>query len=388
MRTSKYPQSHLKLTKVEAALDEPAPNPSTYLLNLSRFFKNYFSTLFFISLGLFFIRNNGFYRGFLTATYSFDFASGVQLTSQNIFNGIAIAYAVLLVPYYWIYSARASKARLVLRTLYQSFVLRMKISQDEKQRAQNAARTWAVKWFFAPLMIKWFFDNFFATVNGGFTLFHTSSVFSGLAIFLEAFNAHGFWFLLNLILFVDVLFFTLGYLVEIPALKNEIVSAEPSLLGWVVCLVCYPPFDRTRSAFIAWQSNDFPHFSNPYIHLTANSMILLLMGFYAMASIALNFKASNLTNRGIISKGLYSLVRHPAYIAKNTAWWIGGIPNIVNAVTEGSFSNLVMVLFSLCAITGIYYLRAITEEQHLLKGQNGYKEYCQKVKYRFIPGLY
>jgi protein-S-isoprenylcysteine O-methyltransferase Ste14 len=35
----------------------------------------------------------------------------------------------------------------------------------------------------------------------------------------------------------------------------------------------------------------------------------------------------------------------------------------------------------------IYYFRAVTEEQHLLRGENGYREYMQKVKYRMIPGI-
>ena len=42
-------------------------------------------------------------------------------------------------------------------------------------------------------------------------------------------------------------------------------------------------------------------------------------GAYALASIALNFKSSNLTNRGIVARGPYAIVRHPAYITKNLA---------------------------------------------------------------------
>jgi protein-S-isoprenylcysteine O-methyltransferase Ste14 len=50
-------------------------------------------------------------------------------------------------------------------------------------------------------------------------------------------------------------------------------------------------------------------------------------------------------------------------------------------------------LFSFCTLCGfvawatIYFLRAITEERFLGKDPE-YVAYCQRVKYRFIPGVY
>jgi protein-S-isoprenylcysteine O-methyltransferase Ste14 len=35
----------------------------------------------------------------------------------------------------------------------------------------------------------------------------------------------------------------------------------------------------------------------------------------------------------------------------------------------------------------IYYMRAITEERHLLRANNGYAEYMRSVRWRFIPGI-
>jgi hypothetical protein len=35
----------------------------------------------------------------------------------------------------------------------------------------------------------------------------------------------------------------------------------------------------------------------------------------------------------------------------------------------------------------LYVLRAITEERHLLMGRNGYAEYSQRVRWRFIPRI-
>ena len=67
------------------------------------------------------------------------------------------------------------------------------------------------------------------------------------------------------------------------------------------------------------------------------------MAIYASASVALNFKASNLTHRGIIATGPYRFIRHPAYICKNMAWWIGSIPAVV-AGFQASLWNALLVL--------------------------------------------
>jgi protein-S-isoprenylcysteine O-methyltransferase Ste14 len=35
----------------------------------------------------------------------------------------------------------------------------------------------------------------------------------------------------------------------------------------------------------------------------------------------------------------------------------------------------------------LYFLRAITEERHLGNDPD-YREYCKKVRYRFVPGVW
>jgi len=115
--------------------------------------------------------------------------------------------------------------------------------------------------------------------------------------FLVFFNEHFFWTAFSLILFIDVLFFTLGYLIEAPVFKNTIKSVEPTIIGWAVVIFCYPPFNNMTSNFVNWYSTDFPSFASPTVHITLNIIILVLMGIYAWASWALGLKASNLTNR-------------------------------------------------------------------------------------------
>ena len=163
---------------------------------------------------------------------------------------------------------------------------------------------------------------------------------------------------------------------------------DPTFFGWFICLACYPPFNDFTGRFLEWQSSDFPHFENTAMHFVANITLLIALAIYSWASVALGFKASNLTNRGIVSHGPYAFVRHPAYAAKNLAWWIGALPDSLSSCSPAATrASPAYSLLALCGWTTIYALRAITEERHLLLLDNGYAQYMERVKWRFIPGV-
>lgn len=241
-----------------------------------------------------------------------------------------------------------------------------------------------LKSFFAPLMVIWLFDHLVSMFGHGVGL---SELWGKPgADWLSLFNLHGFWFLFQVILFLDVMFFTVGYLIELPALKNEIRSVDPTLLGWGVALACYPPFNGLTSSVFGWHTTDFPQFGHPGVHLAANLLLLALMAVYTSASVALNLKASNLTHRGIIAQGPYRFIRHPAYVCKNLAWWIGLGPALIIAV-QTSLTATLTVFGSMVGWSFFYIMRALTEEDHLRSVDGDYEAYCQKVKYRFVPGV-
>jgi protein-S-isoprenylcysteine O-methyltransferase Ste14 len=242
-----------------------------------------------------------------------------------------------------------------------------------------------LKSFFAPLMVAWLLDHTVQMLNNALFIFRDPGLLTSQ--FLFVFNQHGFWFLFQAILFLDVFFFTLGYLIELPRLNNIIRSVDPTLLGWAIALACYPPFNSVVGKVLSWKITEFPQFSNPVIHISANVFILLLMAVYASASVALNFKGSNLTHRGIVASGPYRLIRHPAYVCKNLAWWIGSLPSLSANASTSSFGEALLALTPMLGWTLIYVLRALTEEDHLRKVDGDYDQYCQRVRYRFIPGL-
>jgi Isoprenylcysteine carboxyl methyltransferase (ICMT) family len=344
---------------------------------MKQLLKNYASTMFFI-LGLYlFYSHTAYYLDFFHGTYSLDFAPWVHFTIRQAFQTVISLYAIFLPLFYTIHTS-PSKALLIIEAIIKKVQKwRYVFSQEEKV----AMLAWCVKWFYAPLMIFWLLGHIFWLVSSIDIFLKTSS--HGIP-FMELFNGSIFWISFNTILFIDVFFFTTWYLLESPYLKNTIRSVEPTLLWWAVTLMCYPPFNEYTRKVLDWYSNDFPQFTDPYIHIWLNVLILILMGIYSWASLSLGFKASNLTNRGIVYQWPYKYIRHPAYVAKNTAWWIGGIPIIWQALQTGDTKLLLFALISLIGWSSIYCLRALTEEWHLSKDKD-YREYIKTVPYRFIP---
>jgi len=367
-----------------------------------RFAANYFSTLGFIGLSYWVISSlSGFHRGMLQGQWQFGmFEIDAVLTIHTLFLALIALYAVVLIPYYARYPWLHSKAFVFLRGLRFSLA-RMRRPQSPARRALLAQQRWRLplraglspaakqaglalllKFFFAPLMINWCLNH------AGDMAASVAQFFDGIHEGIsgrQLFDSSLFWACFQLILFVDTLLFTVGYIVEVPALNNRIRTVDPTFFGWAICLACYPPFNDFTGRFLEWQSSDFPHFENTAVHFAANISLLTALAIYSWASVALGFKASNLTNRGIVSRGPYAYVRHPAYAAKNLAWWIGALPNLYLIFASGNVRNAAYALLALCGWTTIYALRAITEERHLLLTDNGYAEYMARVKWRFIP---
>lgn len=228
-----------------------------------------------------------------------------------------------------------------------------------------------VKAFWLPLMLDFSVGNFYAILQNGERWMR--SIFSSASLFQLIDSTY--LLLVPLFFFIDTVIFLFGYSFESKGLNNKIRSVDSTLLGWVVALICYPPLHQKLTSVVSWHSSDFPVFSNPLMGVLIHTLMIVLLGIYVYASISLGFKSSNMTNRGIVTSGPYSLVRHPAYAAKSIFWALGGIPLI---------SSKPALLFTCLFWSLIYILRAYTEERHLRK-DNDYLLYCEKVKYMFLP---
>jgi hypothetical protein len=240
-----------------------------------------------------------------------------------------------------------------------------------------------LKSFFGPMMAVFLMGHCMAAWANGIAIMDSGLAEVGLR---PLFDRFGYWFLMQAILFVDVLLFTIGYLVESRRLGNEIRSVDPTLLGWAAALVCYPPFNMLTSKLLGSPVSDFPKFDDQTVHIALNLVLLTLLALYASASVALGLKASNLTHRGIVARGPYAVIRHPAYVCKNLSWWIASVPLVTTEFNQ-SLIRGAMAVGSVIAWSLLYVLRALTEEDHLRGVDGDYDAYAAKVRYRFVPGL-
>jgi protein-S-isoprenylcysteine O-methyltransferase Ste14 len=240
-----------------------------------------------------------------------------------------------------------------------------------------------LKALFGPLMSMALLTATMGLIGNGMAVL---SDLSASLTFRQIYDRHLHWFLFQCIVMADVFVFTFGYLVELPRLNNQIRSVDPTLLGWAAALVCYAPFNIVVSVLLGSPGVEFPRFVSPWLHFGMNAALLALMAVYTWASIALGFKASNLTHRGIVAHGPYRWVRHPAYVCKNIAWWIGSVPIVQAAFAVSTYAGM-LALGSMLGWALLYVLRAITEEDHLRSVDGDYAAYAARVRYRFIPGL-
>ncbi|SEN02725.1 methyltransferase family protein [Nitrosomonas marina] len=359
------------------------PIISTYSYNFSQRVKNLSATLLIIAATSGFYAIIPYYQSYFSVpTHYFgkDYMHWQVLVVTTLFYTFTLFVFYLTEP-----APRVSKSIYCLRALHKiatspATVWKTGLPFDERLGLLSIL----LKAFFAPLMIVWLFSHTGHMLEHGNQLLQTIGDHN--IGWLALFNTSGFWFVFKLILFLDVLFFTIGYLVELPSLNNEIRSVDPTLLGWAVALASYPPFNGLTSMLFGGYFTDFPQFSDPAVHVIMNVTLLILMAIYTSASVALNFKASNLTHRGIIMHGPYRYIRHPAYVCKNLAWWIGLMPAVAVA-WQTSLTATLVTIGSMVGWSMIYIMRALTEERHLRSIDSEYDQYCASVKYRFIPGL-
>ena len=79
----------------------------------------------------------------------------------------------------------------------------------------------------------------------------------------------------------------------------------------------------------------------------------------------------------VISSGPYALVRHPMYSGANLCF-------LSMPLALGSWWALIPAMLE-CVLVGV---RAVDEEKFLKANLPGYREYCEKVRYRLIPGVW
>lgn len=145
----------------------------------------------------------------------------------------------------------------------------------------------------------------------------------------------------------------------------QIVFTFILLSGFVI-----PGFDKR----FGW--SDIP------IYIVIVADIVILFGYLIIFFV---FKQNSYASRvveveksqKVISTGLYGFVRHPMYIGVIIMF-------IPTPVALGSYWGLIPMVTIPLAIV----FRILNEEKVLCKDLPGYKEYCQKTRYRLIPFIW
>jgi len=109
--------------------------------------------------------------------------------------------------------------------------------------------------------------------------------------------------------------------------------------------------------------------------LTALSFYIVFLVFrensFAAATVSLA------PDQKVIATGPYAIVRHPMYIGVTLLF-------IATPLALGSFFGLLIFLVAL----PVFIWRLIDEEKFLREHLNGYAEYCTKVRWRLLPGVF
>lgn len=269
---------------------------------------------------------------------------------------VALPFAVATVPYIAWVDARMRQPRdgyWQLGALLIGPMLGVSRADVDRNELTKHARAWLVKAFFLPLMVVYLGQNLDSIAG-------RVARFDGFASFISFFDVA--WLGLYT---VDVGFATVGYAMTFRLLDAHTRSAEPTMIGWALCLVCYQPF------WSLWERM-YLHYDDghnwgswlsgiPVLHDVWGGAIIGLTAIYVWATITFGLRFSNLTHRGVLTFGPYRWLRHPAYVSKNLSWWLVTIPFIP---TSG-WLELARACTALLMVNAIYSLRAWTEERHL-----------------------
>jgi protein-S-isoprenylcysteine O-methyltransferase Ste14 len=284
----------------------------------------------------------------------------------------------LAIPYFWFVDQRMEKPEDAYYRLGQSLLGKRKL---DKPAVTQLLLGWLVKLFFLPLMVVY--------LNNNLNAFHTNNTSWD---YISTRTYDFFWLLLFTI---DLAFVTVGYMLTMRLLDSHIRSTEPTLLGWVSAIICYQPFMGTLSTlYLAYNLDSYTWGTwlqgNDIAYGIWGGIIIACLLVYALASVMFGIRFSNLTHRGIITNGPFRYSKHPAYLSKNLSWWMVSIPFISQS---GDVAEAIRSSSMLLVMNGIYYIRAKTEERHLLQDPV-YQEYAAWINQhgllarlkRMIPG--
>lgn len=287
-----------------------------------------------------------FFENWQTAVFNFEFF-------------LAFPLLILLVPVYvnWLEGRFPREDDAYFRFGMVLLRKRRWVWLEQKQLLLS----WGVKIFFIPLMYTFLMQAVEEILHFNWQL-NPSVLIAGVFVFG---------------LCIDLLVATAGYFFSSRFIGNEVISTDAHWLGWCSCLLCYPPLlfflheIKRQTDEKIWSDWLLP---NEPLYWIWAFLITGSWGVYWMSTVSFGLKFSNLSWRGLVNSGLYRYTKHPAYIAKNIYWWLHTVPFYGVAC----FSDFLRNISGLVLVSFVYYLRAKTEERHLMQFSE-YENYARMI---------
>ena len=141
------------------------------------------------------------------------------------------------------------------------------------------------------------------------------------------------------------------------------------LIGFAA-LIVVPGFDRR------WHWSSVP----AWLSLVSDALVVLGLLGTALVVRQNSYAASTITveeNQPVVSTGLYGVVRHPMYAAAL-------LLVVFTPLALGSSWSLLIVPLLIPALAW----RLLDEERYLKVHLPGYAAYCEKVRWRLVPGIW
>lgn len=167
---------------------------------------------------------------------------------------------------------------------------------------------------------------------------------------------------------------TPGYLFGTRLIRTETRNVDRTWFGWTITLICYDPI--VTAVFGRWldyrTAVEGDIWVRPWAVAFADVPLLLFAvgGFIVFCEIIhlwgeaqFGLRASNISNRGVITTGLFRLTKHPIFVAKCVGWFFIWVPFMAGGdlITDLRFT----ILWGFVCV--IYVLRAVAEERVMAK---------------------
>lgn len=172
--------------------------------------------------------------------------------------------------------------------------------------------------------------------------------------------------------------FGYGYSILSPLWDHHIRNLDFTITGWVTNAVCYPLLGFVLVSLTPALSGNEPTFTGGPWPVFVFSVELLLNILYTASIWNLGRKFGVMTDKGLVDRGFYSVVRHPGYTLE-----VG----MFLCLCLHGLSSPINWLAAVLTFVVPYYLRSERDDHFMTVSNPDYPAYKLSVPYKYIPGL-